>query len=285
MSTPSSFIPMTASPLGKMATSRWTVPDPQSTLIHIDIDPEEIGRNYRTRVGIVADARAALVSLKGALAERHFKPKESRAEEIKRLLGRWVDENAPGTNSAAVPIHPARLMREVREFIGPDTILVSDGSSPFMWATSHTFVEAGPTFISPRGTGAIGTGLPMAIGAKLGAPGKNVICFEGDGGLMCGIISELEMAARYHIGLVLVVFNNGSYLLEKNHIKDSPLKEEMSFLPGLNFANIAREFKCEGARVELPEQIAPAIEQGLKSGKPTLVDVVCDPKEGFPSGH
>ncbi len=281
----SDLVLLVGSRTNEMATSRWTVPDPKSTVVHIDIDPEEIGRNYRTEVGIVADAKAALKSLSRALKSSHYKPKETRAGEIKQLLGRWEEDNAAASSSERVPIHPARLMREVRQFMGPNTILVSDGSSPFMWATSHTFVEAGPTFITPRGTGAIGTGLPMAIGAKLGAPNKNVICFEGDGGLMCGIISELEMAARYNIGFVLVVFNNGCFLLEKNHIKDSPLKEEMSFLPGLNFANIAREFKCEGIRVERPEEIHPAIEKGLKSGKPTLVDVVCDPAEGFPSGH
>ncbi len=269
----------------EMATSRWKVPDPKSTIVHIDIDPEEIGRNYRTQVGVVADAKSALRSLKAAMKDGKFEPKESRAAEIKHLLDRWKEDNAATSNSNAVPIHPARLVKEVGEFMGPDTILVSDGSSPFMWATSHTFVDAGPTFITPRGTGAIGTGLPMAIGAKLGAPNKNVICFEGDGGLMCGIISELEMAARYNIGLVLVVFNNGCFLLEKNHIKDSPLKEEMDFLPGLNFANIAREFKCEGIRVERPDQIRLAIEEGFKSGRPTLVDVVCDPAKGFPSGH
>jgi acetolactate synthase-1/2/3 large subunit len=281
----SDLVLLIGSRTNEMATSKWTVPDTKSTIIHIDVDPEEIGRNYRTKVGIVADAKAALNSLKRALKDDHFKPKESRTAEIKQLLDRWTEDNATAANSNSAPIHPARLMKEMREFVGPDTILVSDGSSPFMWATSHTFVDAGPTFITPRGTGAIGTGLPMAIGAKLGAPKKNVICFEGDGGIMCGIISELEMAARYNIGVVVVVFNNGTFLLERNHMKNYPLKEEMDFLPELNFANIAREFKCDGIRVERPEQIRPAIEKGLRSGKPTLVDVVCDPNEGFPSGH
>ena len=121
----------------------------------------------------------------------------------------------------------------------------------------------------------------MAIGAKLAAPDKNVICLEGDGGLMCGIIAELEMAARYNIAIVVVVFNNGNFLLEKHNMMESPLKDEMDFLPGLNFANIAREFKCEGIRVERPDEIGAALRKGLESGKPTLVDVVCDPKEGF----
>ncbi|NIO07460.1 MAG: hypothetical protein GTO40_05440, partial [Deltaproteobacteria bacterium] len=269
----------------EMATSRWSVPDPGSKIIHIDIDPKEIGRNYQTQVAVNADARLALEAIVQELRKNSFQPKVARETEIKKLLADWREDNAPQTNSNAIPIHPARLLREVNEFIGPDTILVSDGSSPFMWATSHTFVESGSTFISPRGTGAIGTGLPMAIGAKLAAPNKKVICFEGDGGIMCGIISELEVAARYNIPIVVVVFNNGTYLLEKNHMKDYALCREMNFMPGLNFANIAREFKCEGIRVEKPDEIRPALQKGLESGKPTLVDVALDPGEGFPSQH
>lgn len=281
----SDVVLLVGSRTNEMATSRWTVPDSGSTIIHIDIDPEEIGRNYQTRVGIVADAKLGLEALVTELKENGFRPKVSRNAEIKKLLDLWAEDNAGPANSNAAPIHPGRLMREIREFIGPDTILVSDGSSPFMWATSHTFVEAGPTFITPRGTGAIGTGLPMAIGAKLAAPDKKVICLEGDGGIMCGVLAELEVAARYRIPIVVVVFNNGTYLLEKNHMKDYPLKEEMDFMPGLNFANIARELKCEGIRVERPDEIHSALQKGLESHTPTLVDVVLDPNEGFPSQH
>jgi acetolactate synthase-1/2/3 large subunit len=279
----SDVVLLVGSRTNEMATSRWTVPDPASTIIHIDVDPKEIGRNYQTTVGILADAKLALEAIVKALKSNRYQPKTSRTGEIKELLGQWLEDNSAAANSNETPIHPARLMREVREFIGPDTILVSDGSSPFMWATSHTFVEAGATFMTPRGTGAIGTGLPMAMGAKLARPDKKVVCFEGDGGIMCGILSELEVAARYNIAIVVVVFNNGAYLLEKNHMKEYALKDEMNFLPGLNFANIARELKCEGVRVERPDEINGAIRKGFESGKPTLVDVALDPNEGFPS--
>ncbi|HEX9880061.1 MAG TPA: thiamine pyrophosphate-binding protein [Candidatus Binatia bacterium] len=279
----SDVVLLVGSRTNEMATSRWTVPDARSTIIHMDIDPKEIGRNYPTRVGIVADAKLGMEALAQALRKMEYRPKASRAGDIKKLLDLWAKDNAPQENSNAAPIHPARLLREIREFIGPDTILVSDGSSPFMWATSHTFVEAGPTFITPRGTGAIGTGLPMALGAKLAAPDKKVICFEGDGGIMCGVLPELEVAARYRIPIVVVVFNNGAYLLEKNHMKEYALSREMNFLPGLNFANIAREFKCDGIRVERPDEIHGALEKALASPRPVLVDVVLDPDEGFPS--
>jgi acetolactate synthase-1/2/3 large subunit len=268
----------------QMATNGWTVPDPSSTLIHVDIDPQEIGRNFTTKLGVVADAKLALQALTAALRESGFKPRASREGEIANLLDAWERDNEEMATSKALPIQPGRLIREIRPFVDANTILVSDGSSPFMWASSHLKVEAGATFISPRGTGAIGTGLPMALGAKLAAPDKKVICFEGDGGLMCGILSELEVGARYNLGMPVVVFNNGSLLHEKNRMK-GPLREEMDFLPGIDFSLIARGLKCEGIRVEKPEEIAPAMERAFNNKRtPTVVDVVIDHDQGFPSG-
>ena len=269
----------------ELSTSGWTVPDPRSTIVHLDVDPGEIGRNYDTKAGIVADAKAGLAALTRALKAGSFQPPEPRTEQIKKLLDEWWRDNEGPAASNVSPIHPGRLMHEVRQVMDGDTILVSDASTPYIWATSHTFVEAGPTFIAPRGTGAIGTGLPLAIGAKLGAPDKKVICFEGDGGLLTGILPELETAARYGIAVTVVVFNNGTLQLERDHIKQYPNVDEFNLSPGINFANLARELKCEGIRVEQPGDLAPALRQALASSKPTLVDVVLDPNEGFPSGH
>ncbi len=280
----SDVVLLVGSRTNQMATNNWTVPDPNATIIHIDIDPTEIGRNFTTRLGIVADAKLALSALTQALRESGFTPRASRQQEIAELLAAWERDNQEMEGSNAIPIQPARLIHEVRPFVDANTILVSDGSSPFMWASSHIKVDAGATFISPRGTGAIGTGLPMALGAKLAAPEKNVICFEGDGGLMCGILAELEVGARYNLGMPVVVFNNGSLLHEKNRMK-GPLREEMDFLPGIDFAMIGKGLKCEGIRVTRPEEIAPAMKQALANKRvPTVVDVVIDHDQGFPSG-
>ena len=269
----------------ELATSGWTVPSPSSTIVHLDVATEEVGRNYDTRAGIVADAKAGLQALTDGLRDSGFRPPASRAEELRTLLDTWWRDNEAPARSDASPIHPARLMHEVREVLGPNTILVSDASTPYVWATSHTFVEAGPTFIAPRGTGAIGTGLPLAIGAQLAAPDKRVICFEGDGGLLTGILPELETAARYQVPVIVVVFNNGTLQLERKHIAQYANAAEFDLSPGMNFANLARELKCDGIRVERPAEIAPALRQGLTSSKPTLLDVVLNPEQGFPSGR
>jgi acetolactate synthase-1/2/3 large subunit len=267
----------------QMATNNWTVPDPASTIIHVDIDPRELGRNYTPAVGIVADAKLALAALADAFRAEGRRPRDARADEIQRLLADWERDNAAMENSPAIPIQPARLIHEIRPFVDANTVLVSDGSSPFMWASSHLKVDAGPTFLTPRGTGAIGTGLPMAIGAKLAAPEKHVICFEGDGGLMCGILAELEVAARYDLAMTVVVFNNGTYLQEKNRMH-GPLRDAMDFLPGIDFAMIARGLRCEGIRVEQPEEIGAAMQRARANNRPTLIDVVIDHDQGFPHG-
>ena len=284
----------------EMATNRWTVPDPSATILHLDLDQEEIGRNYRTAVGIVADAKLGLRALTDALRVHSGTLPDSRkerTEELRQLLEQWRADMAGIMASDEMPIHSARLVREVEQVMGSDTILVSDGSSPFIWGTNNILVEAGATFISPRGTGAIGTGLPMAIGAKLAAPDKQVICFEGDGGLMCGILAELETAARYNVAITIVVFNNGGYheagigsgrlmLTNKDTEEQRPVHTEMDFLPGLNFAAIARELKCEAFRVERPEQIGPALRDATECGRPAVVDIVCS-QTGLPTaaGH
>jgi acetolactate synthase-1/2/3 large subunit len=266
----------------ELATSGWRIPDPGAAIVHLDVDPKEIGRNYDTAVGVIADAKLGLRALAAALRERDYRPKADPAVQIRALMDAWWRDNEAAASSDATPIHPARLMREVREVMDDETILVPDASTAYIWAASHTLSGAGTTFIAPRGTGAIGTGLPLAIGAKLAAPERKVICFEGDGGLLCGILPELETAARYNVGVVVVVFNNGTLQLERDHIKKYPNVGEFDLLPGINFANIARELKCEGIRVERPSDIKPAFGRAFASGKPTLIDVVLDPDEGFP---
>jgi acetolactate synthase-1/2/3 large subunit len=121
----------------------------------------------------------------------------------------------------------------------------------------------------------------MALGAKLAAPDKDVICFEGDGGIMCGILGELETAARYGIGVTTVVFNNSTLGHERWNMP-GPRGAAMNFLTGIDFAMVARGLRCEGIRVERPEEIAPALDRGIangREGRPTLIDAVIHPEQ------
>jgi acetolactate synthase-1/2/3 large subunit len=267
-------------------TNKWTVPEPGKVkVIHLDIDPDEIGRNYPTEVGIVADAKTGLGGLLAAV--RQIQPTASKVQErydaVAKAVGAWRRGIAEDQNSDAVPIRPQRLMREVNEFLKPDAILLGDLSFSSVWVcVHHDCKQAGRNITYARGFDILGWGLPASLGAKLAAPDRQVLSIVGDGSLgYC--IGELETARRHNIAAVNIVLNNGGLGYEKllinYHNKPGQFTEET---PGCDYvdtdyAAIARAFGCVGIRVERPEQIRPALEEAFASGRPAIIDVVVDP--------
>jgi acetolactate synthase-1/2/3 large subunit len=162
------------------------------------------------------------------------------------------------------------------------TLIAADASYITGWALSHIEnVAQGCTFISPRGTGGLGWGLPAAIGAKLADPSRTVMCLTGDGGFGY-VINELETAARYRVKVLTVVFNNGTLAFQKHY-------EEKLFgtaiecdLLDVDYAEVARALKCGGERVTDPDGIGPALQRGLAAPGPYVIDVVIDPRAKAP---
>src|SRR5262249_17358683 len=184
---------------------------PTTKLIQMDIDPNEIGSNYPVEVGIVGDARLALEALQTTLAQ-HVTPPPSladtlRAREIAAMTEEWYTEFAPQMNSNAVPIKTRRLFRELQHFVNDKTIVVVDAGGPSYWAPAYLELTPENQAVYPRGAAAIGSALPMALGAQLAAPGKRVICISGDGGFGYNIM-ELETAVRLNLPVVNIVVNN-----------------------------------------------------------------------------
>jgi acetolactate synthase-1/2/3 large subunit len=188
----------------------------------------------------------------------------------------------PLATSNATPIQPERLLREVSRVVDATTLIAADASYITGWALSHVqSVGQGCTFISPRGTGGLGWGLPAAIGAKLADPSRTVLCLTGDGGFGY-VMNELETAARYRAKVVTVVFNNATLAFQKHY-------EEKLFgsaiecdLLDVDYSEVARALKCAGERVTDPNEIAPALARGLASDRPYLIDVVIDPNARAP---
>lgn len=264
----------------EMSTSHWTVPNPESTIIHIDIDPEEIGRNYQTAVGIVADAKLAIGELVSTIMRMKTKRTESpRAKEIKRLLKEWRDLNAPYENSDSVPVKPQRLMKELKSFIDNNTVVVSDVSTSSAWAASHLdSVTTGRTLIQPRGIGVLGAGFPLAVGAKLGAPRKKVICIAGDHAFMCGGVAELETAARYKIPVVTVILNNSALGWDKLYDEyfygtKGRLNSAINDLTDVDYSRVAKAFGCWGRKIEKAGELSDALKEAFEVGKPAIIDV------------
>jgi len=260
-------------------TMDWSLPRAESKIIQVDIDPDEIGRNFRTVVGIVGDAKLALQQLTRVIEEKKegSLKEPPRLSEIDRLLKEWRDAVAPGTNSEDVPINPQRVMKELRDFVDSNTIVGTDASYSSLWVLSHIdFPLSGRCFVSPRGLAGIGSGFPMALGAKLAAPDKRVICVVGDGAFAYSY-HELETAARYEIPVITIVLNNKCLAFQKHYEQVFYGKSvECDFLD-VNYGKVATELKCYGTRVERPSEIKDALKAAIDSGQPSVIDVMVDP--------
>ena len=269
--------------LGQIVTSDWTLPRPGTAVIHLDVDPAEIGRSIPAEVGLVGDARDTLADLIEQCREQKIHVDvETTPEHIAALKAEVAAATAPLAASDAIPIRPERLLREISRVVDAQTLVVADASYITGWALSHVVnVAQGCTFISPRGTGGLGWALPAAIGARLADPARTVLCLTGDGGFGY-VMNELETAARYRVKVLTVVFNNGTLAFQK-HYEEKLFGEAIECdLLDVDYSQVACALRCDGERVTEPGGLAGALRRGLASPGPYLVDAVIDPTARAP---
>ena len=189
-------------------------------------------------------------------------------------------EFAPQVNADTTPIKTPRLMREIQPFINNETIMVVDAGACSYWAPAYLDLTPDNQALYPRGAAALGTSLPMALGAQLANPHKRVICLSGDGAYGYNIM-ELETAVRMNLPVVSIVINNGILGMEQRgylaYAGKSP-EAAVSFSPQ-DFSKIAQAYNCFGVRVERPQDLHAAIAAALASGRPAIVDVLTDPTD------
>lgn len=252
--------------LGGQMTANWTTKLPE-TIVQIDIDPEEIGRNYPAAVGIVASAPAALDALAGALAQQGILPNETGAATAKRLQNGAI----ANVRSRMAPL--ARLLDDIRETVARDAILVTDATIMGYFGANNYFPLYEPrTHVGPQSV-AIGPGLPLAIGAQAGNPKRQVICFAGDGGFML-TATEMATAAQYNLPVRILLFNNGGYGILKRMQKQQFENRHIGVeLREPDFVQFAESLGVRGLRVQRPEDLASTLRQALVVNGPVLVDV------------
>ncbi|MBL8989297.1 MAG: thiamine pyrophosphate-binding protein [Gemmatimonadetes bacterium] len=262
---------------GDQTTHNWTVPPIGTAVVQIDIDPMELGRSYPGTVGVVGDARRALIRLTEALPRHAGNP--AWLERTRALMAGFEAEHRPMRESNETPIRPERICREITERLPDDAILVSDTGYSAIWVASMIQLRSPrQTFI--RAAGSLGWGFPAGLGAKCAAPDRPVICFTGDGGFWYHF-AELETARRHGINTVTVVNNNNGFSqgipdVQRQYAGRSGNPEELYRFNAVSFARIAEDLGCFGVRVEDPAQIGPAIERALQSGLPAVVEVMTD---------
>lgn len=261
----------------QQSTFVWKLPEAGQRIIHLDIDPYEIGKIFPTEVGLVGDARTGLQDVLARIRADQSRPPARGAwlEQVASAKAAW-QEDVEHDARARTPIAPQHVMHELQRQLDPEDIIVSDASFSIGWVASFYDVRrAGRRCLFPRGSATLGFGLPGAIGARLAAPDHRVICFTGDGGFAYAL-SELATCRKYNLRITVVVLNNSclGYSRWGERLGDENYKD-VEF-PATDFAAIARGFGCTGFRTDVPGQLGDVLAQALATDGPVVVDVAVD---------
>ena len=259
---------------GGQVTNGYTIPPQGTPAIQLDINAEELGRNYPIKVGLQGDVRDSLRRM-----IEHSETREPRTKWVNRvqeLVREWKASVSGEVNSEVLPMRPERLCRELSDYLPSDAILVSDTGHSGVWTgTMLDLKHADQSYI--RCSGSLGWGVPAAMGAKCAAPDRPVLCFTGDGGIWYHI-SDLETAVRCGINAVILVNNNHSLNQEQGGVESvyggrTAGSDELWLFPDTDFAKIAESMGCFGITVDKPSELAGALDQAFAAGKPAVVDV------------
>lgn len=268
---------------------------PPTRLIHVDIDPFEIGKNYPAEIGIVADARSALEDLSAAaegLGQRRFWEGSAYTAEIANRVCDWQESvRALQEGGGGLPTM-GRVIAEVREALPPEAIvLTSSGNSQAQVFQEMPFTRA-RTYLSAGGFSTMGWSLPAAIGAKLAAPDVPVLAVVGDGDFLM-TVQELATAVQHSIPVVSVVMNNQGWqsirdlqcIAFGNDSAYATMFERDGNPVTPHIADIARAFGAHAERVSDPDGVGPALRAALDSGVPAVVEVMIDRTLGSSGGQ
>lgn len=258
-------------------TDSWKLYPPGATFIHLDIDGLEVGRNYESE-RLVGDARLGIEALTEALLTRDLSALHDRRAALEAEIAARKESSLLAaqvvTQSDETPLRPERLMTELDALIDADTIVCADASYSSLWVLNFLTARAGQRFVTPRGIAGLGWGLPLALGAKVAAPGKKVVAVVGDGGFgHCW--QELETARRMGLSVVVIVLNNGILGFQKHAelVKFGAHTGAISFTE-VNHADVAKAAGVAGVQVATPEAFRDAVAAALTAEGTTLIDVV-----------
>jgi acetolactate synthase-1/2/3 large subunit len=259
---------------------------PPTKLIHVDIDPEEIGRNYPVALGLMADVRTFLRQVLAELDRR--KNTSAKADARKNWLAaidgyrkEWDDFVAPGFADDSVPINPQRAASEIGKALPDDAMLVSDIGVHHNWLLSFCKPKRPDSLIGSMGFGPMGFGVAGVLGAKFAAPDRPCVSVCGDGAFFMHA-NVLGTAVEYDLPVVWVVWNNYAYAsirgLQRGYLDGRELATDFHdpktgerYNP--DFAAMARSAGVEGVRIDRAADLGEAIRKGIAANKPYLIDV------------
>lgn len=275
---------------GDRSSSSWrtgaTHNIPPQKLIHVDIDPNQFGRNYPPALGIVASAKTFVQQLLAALADRQddvarsIAARRSWSESWAGWKRQWDIDVYAGANRGDVPIHPDRILGELTKALPHDAIIAADIGMNHTWIVQQWRVRSGGALVQSGGLAAMGMGVCGALGAKLAAPDKVVVSFSGDGGFMMHA-NAVATAVEHDLPVIWVVMNNCGYVSIRDlqrgfYGREYATRfriEKTGELHSPDYALMARAIGADGIRVDHPDELGGALQAAIGSGRPTVLDV------------
>jgi acetolactate synthase-1/2/3 large subunit len=259
-----------------VTTDDWTLPltTTRQTILHLDVDPVEIGRHYATAIGVVGDAKLSLADLVTAIRTRESPPHPNPLAGLDREISSfWADFEAKAAESAS-PIKPQRIIGVLARLLPAASVVVADSGTPTPFAAAYLRSIDGRRVIIPRGYGGLGYAIPGVVGAKLARPEAAVVGLAGDGsfGMSAG---ELETIARLGLPVTLIHFNNACFgwIKVSQDLLYGGRHFGVDFQTDTDHAAIARGFGLHGVRVEDAAEVEPTLREALASDRPTFIDI------------
>ena len=256
---------------------------PDQKVIRIDIDPVEATNQWDAALTIVGDAKAVLAQLVDAVPESSYLEWAAMPKIVDAKVIEMFGQLCPDPN--AYPINPIAFYRELMQEIDEDTVVVIDGGDSATW--SYTFLPApGPgqmMGIAGNAFGPLGVGMGYAMAAKLAHPDKKVLLITGDGAFGYGL-AEYDTCMRYGINITAVVFNDGLWgMIKRSEQRKAP--DETNFVgldleQNTHYEKVVEGFGGYGELVTHIEDLRPAIQRAVASGKPGCVNVMVNPAIG-----
>jgi acetolactate synthase-1/2/3 large subunit len=259
----------------------YTYNIPPTRLIHVDLDPQEIGRNYPTELGIVGDAREVLKQLIELAAREPKRERSPWNDQVEAWKEEWSNFIEPEKASNESPIDPRRVISELRKAAPDDTLMITDTGNHQTWVEQYWDAYEPRSVFTPGGFAGMGFGTCGVLGVKLARPDRPAVCVTSDGSFMM-FPGAVATAVEHDIPAVWVIMNNYTigvirdlqrFYMDNREIATSFVKQSTGEFWNPDFAAMAQAMGAGAVSVDQPGDLADAFDTALNAGTPYVVDV------------